>query len=216
VKTRPILMSAPMVRALLVGNKTQTRRVVKNPPIKDFSGHWNRYNGKGITGVYHSKESACEAIAKHFCPYGVPGNRLWVRESFQPLLSEDVKWSDADYETGEGYAISYPATDGVKEFYDYSKDESISDRITPSIFMPRWASRIMLEITDVRVQRLQDISEDDAAAEGSAMGYDGHYSFHQRFNHRGGYMALWNAINGAGAWDKNPWVWAVTFKVVQP
>ena len=88
--------------------------------------------------------------------------------------------------------------------------------LRPSIFMPRWASRITLEITEVRVQRVQEIGDEDAQAEGCAMGYDGPYSFHQGFNFRGGFMALWDSINakrGFG-WDANPWVWAISFKKV--
>lgn len=153
VKERPILFSGPMVRAILEGRKTQTRRVIKKHPLIDA----------GFTDEFIKHPGNASAF---ICPYGQPGDRLWVRESFQPLLAEGVKWEDADYSTGEGYAINYVTTSSVVEFYDCRNDKAFCDRVTPSIFMPRWASRITLEITDVRVQRLQEISEEDAKAEG--------------------------------------------------
>lgn len=221
MKERPILFSAPMVRAILEGRKTQTRRIVKPEhevpdafawvPEKGNAsyardGWWcarvpGPTDGHWVTGAAH-------------CPYGGPGDRLWVRESFQPLLADGVDWSDADYSTGEGYAINYVATNGVKEFYDCRNDKAFCARITPSIFMPRWASRITLQITDVRVERLHEITESDAEAEGALMGYDGPYSFHQAFNFRGGFMNLWQTIHGADSWKSNPWVWVVNFNRV--
>jgi hypothetical protein len=218
IRVRPILFSAPMVRALLEGRKTQTRRAVK------------------VRAKFAAPNEESKATAKVPCPYGKPGDRLWVRESFQPLLAEDVEWKDADYETGEGYAVNYVATGGVQEFYDFSRDESFSDRVTPSIFMPRWASRLTLEITEVRVQRLQEISTEDAMAEGivqtwgdfggnppdwaldsisAKFGAPGSHLYDNRSSIRN-YEMLWNFINGAGSWDANPWVWALTFKVLEP
>ena len=193
MKERPILFSAPMVRAILEGRKTQTRRVVKPQP---FSG-WYPSQCTNGWGFCHPQG---EAPAKLFqCPYGVPGDRLWVRESFQPLLADGVKWPDADYETGEGYAINYVATGGVKEFYDCRNDEAFCSRVTPSIFMPRWASRITLEITEVRVERLQEISREDALAEGCGFRFPP--------------SVLWDSINGKTyPWAANPWVWAVSFR----
>lgn len=211
LRERPILMSAPMVRALLEGRKTQTRRVVKPQPTNVDNYEPGMVNEAWQAGFVDVK-----------CPYGKPGDRLWVRESFQPLLQDDVKWGDADYKTGEGYAINYVATDGAKEFFDCRNDEAFCDRVTPSIFMPRWASRITLEVTEVRVQRLQEISEEDAIAEGVGLNEVESYRRQVEVNGfalRGGaparcaYAALWENINGAGSWDANPWVWAVSFSV---
>jgi hypothetical protein len=181
-------------------------------------------------------------LTRHFlskkCPYGAPGDRLWVRESFQPLLANGVKWPDANYFTGEGYAVNYVATGGVKEFHDFSNDEAFSDKITPSIFMPRWASRITLEVVNIRAQRLQDISEEDAQMEGAAPSIvsaqdiadvqisDASPQIKElarilgpgQFTAKFPFREIWNSINakrGSG-WDKNPWVWAITFKVVHP
>jgi len=161
MKERPIIFSGPMVRAILEGRKTQTRRVTSKAPLLGFwqplsNGKWEWCADGGFD----------QGVFTFDCPYGIPGDRLWVRESFQPLLADGVKWADSDYETGAGYAINYTATSPAKEYFDCRNDEAFCDKITPSIFMKRWASRITLEITDVRVQRVQEISEEDAIAEG--------------------------------------------------
>jgi hypothetical protein len=176
-KERPILFSGEMVRAILDGRKTQTRRVVKPKP--DDSGLWN--NDK--------------------CPYGKPGDRLWVRETFFV----------------DGPRIQYRAD------HHGAPKETIWK---PSIFMPRHASRILLEIADVRCERLRDISEADAIAEGVAsfrpVPGDGdpetlyaNYMNKGRLSYRKAYfsfMTLWQSINGPESWNANPWVWVITFK----
>jgi hypothetical protein len=183
---RPILFSAPMVRAILDGGKTQTRRVVKSkrePVLIPFAAlqsemqehlellGWRQWT-KGHLGPP--------------CPYGQPGDRLWVRESFA---------KDSD---GYVYKATCPWWDSL-----------IGKK--PSIHMPRDASRITLEITDVRVERLQHISEVDAQAEGAFFAPDAAYknSFKQGFEN------LWQSINGPESWDANPWVWVVSFKQVK-
>lgn len=220
MKERPILFSGPMVRAILEGRKTMTRRVVKPDgahhlfPFLDLPGNQ--------TGEW-AWCSSSHVVSKHIhCPYGQVGDRLWVRESFQPLFADGVEnhW-ETDWKTGKGYAISYPATDGIHEYLD--ADDNLTDACKPSIHMPRWASRILLEITAVRVERLQDISEADAIAEGISADLDGRY--HCGFDEAGeikckspvtAYAWLWNGINGADSWAANPWVWVVEFKRVQP
>jgi hypothetical protein len=137
-----------------------------------------------------------------------------VRESFQPLLADDLTRYKPDYKTGTGYKISYPATDGIVEFYDMATDNAFCSKMTPSIFMPRWASRITLEITDVRVQRLQEISGEDAASEGVTV--EGFWSADFAVDPRRiEFMKLWTSINGEGSWLNNPWIWAITFKRVE-
>ena len=169
---RPILFSAPMVRAILAGTKTQTRRVVKLKP--DYMETFLRLPNK----------VAC-------CPYGQPGGRLWVRETFE------------DCESALHSCVLYRADGGTP-----------GTKWTPSIHMPRWASRITLEITGMRVERLQDISEADAMAEGV------HYSLLEKIQAgqdrwaRHAYKKLWESIHGPGSWDLNPWVWVVEFKGV--
>ena len=208
MKERPILFSAPMVRAILEGKKTQTRRAVK--PRKDV-----------VFGcLMQPHELAGEVNSGIFenCPYGQPGDRLWVRENFQPLFADGIEnhW-ETDWKTGKGYSISYPATDGVQEFFNL--DDELSSSCKPSIHMPRWASRISLEITGVRVERLADLSKDDAMSEGIVIQTDGGFgladSTHYNFcDPTDSFASLWESINGAGSWEANPWVWVVEFRML--
>lgn len=198
---RPILFSAPMVRALLAGTKTQTRRVVKPQPtgllgqLPADSARPEKWWFSGGPPPFASFERAC--------PYGVPGDRLWVRETWRPVHSGDPS-------QGAQYRADKP---------DVWNDVT---RWRPAIHMFRWASRLTLTITDVRVERLNDISEADADAE--CFGGD----FPERvlpevFPAREGgwghlsivecYARLWEHINGPGSWAANPWVWAVSFEV---
>lgn len=159
----PILFSAPMVRAIRSGTKTQTRRVLKvQPPANTVQ--FCTYHHPDPRAHHWAMDGGSLLDFAVPCPYGQPGDRLWVREKFQPLLADGVEHWRANWETGEGYAVSYPATDGIVEWID--ADDNISSACKPSIHMPRWASRITLEVTDVRVERLQAISEADALCEG--------------------------------------------------
>jgi len=186
---RPILFSAPMVRALLSGTKTQTRRVVKNPP-----SIW----------TIHS-------IQEQRCPYGQAGDRLWVRETW-------AKWGRDD-QCGEGPSQTH---EPIYRADSYPWDWG--DKWRPSIYMPRWASRITLEIIAVRVERLQDISSADAIAEGiepCASGGEWRNYLDSAPNRdaltpRVSYRSLWESINGPGSWAANPWVWVVEFKRMAP
>ncbi|MDC8446071.1 MAG: hypothetical protein LV471_09135 [Nitrosomonas sp.] len=186
-KERPILFSVPMVRAILDGRKTQTRRVVKPQPL--FVADPN----------VPFKTASCDPKGIINCPYGKPCDRLWVRETFAII----------DDESGYGSAyIEYKAS--------CDKPERIIWK--PSIHMPRWASRILLEVTNVRVDKLRDISEEDAMAEGyistaivndAGDDYTGEYAAEA-------FRTLWKSpINGQGSWDLNPWVWVVEFKVLE-
>ena len=221
MKERPILFSGPMVRAILEGRKTQTRRILHLPD----SAKVNRQ--KGTYSFYECGFSAKdEPLPK--CPYGVPGDHLWVRETFQPLwVVCDVSDSDdRDYKTGAGYCVNYPATDGIVEWEDYYEG-GVSAACKPSIHMPRWASRITLEITDVYVDKLQNINGYQAFAEGVD---------YERIDRKSGqvieslpecgrpmqkmlrqsFAKLWNELyseRGFG-WDHNPYVWVIEFKRV--
>jgi hypothetical protein len=145
------------------------------------------------------------------CPYGQPGDRLWVRETFQPTFCDGVERSETDWDTGAGFDINYPATTGRIEWID--GDDNITDRCKPAIHMPRWASRITLEITAVRVERLLKISEADAKAEGAQLA-EGPCTEPEFQSYTLGYLNLWNSINGPDSWASNPWVWVIEFKVV--
>ena len=213
-KERPILFQTDMVRALMDGTKTQTRRPYKLLKHPDIACEM------AASELVREEQHVINRI----CPYGQPGDRLWVRESFQPLFAEGIeRESETDWKTGRGYRVYYPASDGVQEFMD--GDDNLRTTCKPSIHMPRWASRILLEIVSVRVERLQAISEADALAEGvervENSGYFRRYPAPASFKDcvwtpRASYRSLWEQINGAGSWDANPWVWVVVFKVVQP
>jgi hypothetical protein len=211
-KERPILFSAPMVRALLGSQKTQTRRVVKPYPkwVKKFpicnptvmsEGHqvwW--WNGE------HDWVGVCQD-----CPYGTPGDRLWVRE----------RWGINHYHYASPIPKVRPAnlSDEHLVYYATEDDPEIVHEMPwrPSIHMPRWASRILLEIIDVRVERLNEISEADAKAEGAPSGWwddEGRFYESTQGTHRAGFAGLWEHLNGPGSWDANPWVWVIEFKRV--
>jgi hypothetical protein len=239
MKERPILFSAPMVRAILAGVKTQTRRVVKPHPT-------------GIDGFPDAKVS--EAWRAGFidveCPYGVPGDHLWVRETW---CKYDRFGSESSTELPDS-SLS-PALWGYwRKQIAYRADgepDVVNPRTwKPSIFMFRWASRIALEVVDLRVQRLQGISEADAVAEGinvygvtpveiltamiAGMGPIARHAFlktsiaialsladvmmgKRTLTNRDAYAILWDRINGKRkgcAWSDNPWVWAVSFRRV--
>jgi hypothetical protein len=197
MKERPILFSAPMVRALLNGTKTQTRRVFK----QKNGGIWPNLNDlPGMRQILRN------------CPYGQPGDRLWVREAFSGPHHQERHPPRDWHSTDE---IHYWA-DGCPNCGDWTKPR-------PGMFMPRWASRITLEITEVRVERLQDISEADSIAEGIEHDQDisrGNIIGWRDYLNRGGkcgtangsYRSLWESINGPGSWEANPWVWVVKFR----
>lgn len=209
---RPILFSSPMVRALLDGTKTQTRRVVKMPPSWDCivyadwgNGWWPYRSDDGESPNYDNNEIPLN------CPYGQPGDCLWVRETF--CLDDNGHEEWPIFRADGAKLPERPATRKPA-------------RWTPSIHMPRRASRILLEITGVRVERLQDISEADAIAEGVEPHEVRQFAMYglnaeERADIRrqaavGPYRGLWGSINGAGSWDANPWVWVIEFKRVQP
>ncbi|MFU6819587.1 hypothetical protein ACM78B_20985 [Pseudomonas aeruginosa] len=207
MKERPILFSGPMVRAILEGRKTVTRRVVKPQP--DFLGSMVDPNTpfKTLDAGLHARIT---------CPHGQPGDRLWVREAWAADAQVDAI---APRDLSQGEPIWYPADFSVRQ----TGCSMISKgRGRPSIHMPRWASRILLEITAVRVERLQDISEEQALAEGVR----GEPCDHARQacadigcwgdTAKGAFGFLWESLNGEGSWAANPWVWVVEFKRVTP
>ena len=199
---RPILMSKPMVQAILAGTKLQTRRSLRK-------GTWFTEEHGVIRQA--SAGLACTGFAPVACPYGKVGDKLWVRESWMPDPPIDDTWASTQWAgCRDGKIAGVPERFRHPRFCNYAADWLHGQvRWTPSIHMPRWASRITLTLTEVRVQRLQDISEADAIAEGVTN------SLHLpggRFA-RENYAHLWDTINGEGAWDAAPCVWALTFTV---
>lgn len=241
-KEKPILFNTEMVRAVLAGNKTQTRRVIKSPAKNmQESGNevinrnpdndpwykeriWSMRMKGGMWGDYTHKRFL------EFCPYGKVGDRLWVRETFY----EKGYWSRQDYESGDrdyswvkeslfGYAAN-----GEIDKTSCWKDGKQIIRKKPSIHMPRKYSRINLEITDIRVERVQDITEEAAKAEGAQQMAIRKGEYCHKFDLSGnsygsfktGFNYLWDSINkkrdnGIYSWDKSPWVWVVEFKLIK-
>jgi len=230
IKERPILFSAPMVRAILEGRKTVTRRVCKPQP--SANAHTTCASGNPMGAWWETGKDI------NRCPYGKPGDRLWVRET----------WSDVNLQGAPG--IAYRADGDVRDLMEdasfldedgaFNYDDPRSKpynfacwsedllggkegRWRPSIHIPRWASRILLEITAVSVERLQDISEDQAKAEGVRL-YTDHAELGEWWHVEGietysadprkSFELLWSSVGGD--WNANPWVWCVNFKRVTP
>lgn len=246
MKERPILFSGPMVRAILDGRKVQTRRVVKPQPSADFMpevgiGNRTMVDGDGEAFPGPAEFAAYDENEFYRCPYGQPGDRLWVKETWHT----DYPWNGTKPTmVPETAAIHYAAT-----------SENFTGRVLrPCLFMRRWMSRITLEITAVRVERLQEITKADAEAEGLADSYSigtyqitgdrftaevvedffggipkvGEHWQGQNIQHvmyrppvllntaRDNYRELWGHINGPDSWEANPWVWVVEFRRVRP
>lgn len=233
---RPILFSGPMVRAILARTKTQTRRLMKPQPTGERRplAEWSR----GVATACHDMAPDEARLAAHsqklegrvfpfttdsgvlmspICPYGQPGDRLWVRETFMDLLGTGIEASTGNPSRYAYAADTPPGSHGDECRKDYRL------KWKPSIFMPRIACRLVLEVAAVRVERLQDINEADAASEGCAAG--------EIVTHRGmmgpfsaeltksaatakeAYRVLWDYINAKTApWSSNPWVWVVEFR----
>lgn len=195
MKERPIIFNSEMVRAILYGRKTQTRRIVKPQPIGIPDGAYcDPYNKNCEHFTFWTKDNKMclplgnvkikgKETAHWKCPYGHPGDRLWVRETFSTSTKGWIYKADG---------------------HDLSR--ALSTRWKPSIHMPRWASRITLEITNVRVERLQNISEEDARAEGwISKTLCSPYTW---------YRDLWKSVYGEESWNSNPWIWVIEFKRV--
>lgn len=232
MRERPILFSGEMVRAILDGRKSQTRRVMVPQPIvtphfsrpRDLASWRRRPNDRAaicwFVGEQPQGANGDQMLAR--CPYGQPGDRLYVRETFQVESNYHVdcrnskppfndgrpifRDSDPDYPYWE--QCHYAATDPCPELLDVDTDD-LMQRWKPSIYMPRWASRITLEITGVRVERLQDITEDDAVAEGRPR----HNKPPESISTVEMFAASWNGLKGKRGygWDANPWVWVIEF-----
>ena len=195
MRERPILFSAEMVRALLAGRKTQTRRLVKAEHL---------LTTQAPDEVLGTLPPWLLDQASVYCPHGFKGDRLWVKECFAPC-------HEKENHAGAKAGFTYRA--------DWSSDEEVSRdfRWRPSIFCTRAASRITLEIESVRAERLQAVSEADAQAEGVT-----HYCDDPKCEacqgepNRKAYSYVWREIKGPGSWDANPWVWVITFKCIAP
>lgn len=220
MKEHPILFSGPMVQAILEGKKTVTRRVVKFPPHtytpdlswvasvnQDGQGDWVAWGPKSVTDDFSKK--AYPNGGGFSCPYGKPGDSLWVRETWQAQTQNGQWWHEVK---AERELYNWAWTNPVEPAF-----EATPPRWLPSIHMPRAASRITLKITGVRTERLQDISEADAIAEGIKQGSNGFWLPGGYDNAPAlAYRDLWDSINGKRPgcdWQSNPWVWVLEFEV---
>jgi hypothetical protein len=238
MKERPILFSSPMIRALLDGRKSQTRRLVKPGPSQKWltprifgevrrwaqdgthPDWWKMAVGQPTTLIHCGHEMDGGHIGSIRCPHGAPGDRLWVREAWnlgralrncEGTIDDEMDWPGPipkDDPRGkrllDDWCLGYAADGGEGKW-------------RPSIHMPRWASRLTLEITAVRVERLQDISHEDVLAEGVApediLASEGARAEGTiRDLYRRGFASLWSSIHGPGSWEANPWAWVVEFK----
>ncbi|MEL5292672.1 hypothetical protein [Serratia nevei] len=198
MKERPVIFNSEMVRAIIDGRKTQTRRVIAN--VSPDNCIPLQKPTKTKDGIY---THVMDAPGHGLCPFGRVGDRLWVRETFAGHYLDDDQIQDIK----DGRC---KAKDLCEYRSDYGDDADCADGWTPSIHMPRWASRILLEITAVRVERLNDISEEDARAEGAPTELciigEKHYM---------GFRTLWKSIYGEENWRANPWVWVIEFRRVE-
>ena len=216
MKERPILFNAEMVRAVLAGTKTQTRRLVKPQPDWEQDGpiacetyhptkvrrNGEEYPGEAVFG-FATEEEGWKS------PYGGPGDTLWVRETWKPTRSA---------RSGINSFVRYRADDSRRDVAHYLPGD-YEDPWRPSIHMPRWASRITLKVTGVRVSRVQDMSEDDAYDEGITLPDELRWEPELLdFDSKDAFRTLWDSLNTKPGtdWDANPWVWVIEFERLSP
>lgn len=232
MKERPILFNGAMVRAILASTKTQTRRVLK--PQTASVERWKHGEQTSDTSARYAvlrddSGKGWATCGPFRCPYGQPGDRLWVRETWM-----DLQGTGVEVRTGDRSRYAYGA-DTPPGSYGDEQRKSYGLKWRPSIHMPRAASRITLENTSVRVERLNDISESDALAEGilsvRSQAWDREHfaTWRGQFEEavsagtkppigpspKTAFAALWQQINGPDSWNSNPWVWVVEFKRVE-
>ncbi len=216
ISERPILFSAPMVQAILNGRKTQTRRILKSRwfKISEDSGHLrfdpdsDSDNGRSLAGCgpFDPKNLESQRHACSFNPYGQAGDRLWVRETWRELGSVQR----ADGKIGVG-------TNFYRNLIYRADGHEYDGPWRPSIYMPRKASRITLEIINIRVEQLQEITREDAAAEGMSF-LDSSTGRHQMCDGESAaqymFQTRWDSLNAKRgySWESNPWVWVIEFK----
>lgn len=228
-KERPILFSTPMVQAILDGRKTQTRRTRGLEEINKNPDDWKEGTTTQLCRFWDAdKEEDPNPIDIRYgfifngngnqelyipCPYGKPGDRLWVRETWQI--------TNFLHPSNENYGYVYKASENGKDWQENTEEW----KWKPSIHMPKAAARIWLEVTDISLERLQAISEEDAISEGIKPIWINDDSSCNKFKNyinngkdslspKDSFRSLWESINGAESWDRNPWIWVVKFKVL--
>lgn len=232
-----MIFNGEMVRAILDGRKTQTRRIMKVQPSDDFhpthngydldlNAHWYTPGVVDKNGYLQPAKKDVFGVADenegYTCPFGAVGDRIWVRETFQgPLIPEDElsEFLGANPDKFESPAYCEYASDGGPRPEYVDADDNTRHGWRPAIHMPRWASRLTLEIIGVRVERLNSISQEDAQAEGMELTgwrptYSDPDSGGEVWTPYDNFAQLWESIYGEESWKANPWVWVIEFKVV--
>ncbi len=222
MKERPLLMTSENAQKCHDGTKTQTRRLVKPPPPTNIAGLYYRIlaDGRTFRGYFSGMGEPAD-VPEIVCPFGSIGSRLWIREAFQYV------------ESGDGSVISYKGNGEDRDLrkivytdFECLQPSGVGDLIKdfddgehpwkPAIHMPRWAGRTVVEITAIRVERVQEISEEDAKAEGCEAGMIPFLATpgNRPASARIVFSRLWDSIHGHGAWERNEWVWVLPFKKV--
>lgn len=219
MKEHPILFSGPMIRALLDGRKTQTRRMVM--PMRGLQSKWltveSINKSPRLYMCYTNPDRRFGAQMEHprggplgwvECPYGEPGDRLWVRETCRAEELPDGL-DGVRYAADKGFVPIVDTQEATDRWIDLNAYRGQKGSVVPAIHMPRWASRITLEVTGVRVERLNDITDADAEAEG----WPG-FTDDNGMDSMAWYSDLWDSLNAARGyeWDVNPWVWVMEFR----
>lgn len=224
MKERPIIFNSAEVRAILDGRKTMMRRVIKPQPFE--IPYLDRHENIESACFWRYGEEREDWPTPKDCPFGQPGDRLWVRETWR-ASNPVAGWVDCQYKAGMNRLV-YLKGKEYKQAERFGMHRSIQDKWTSPVLMPRWASRIMLEIINVHVERLQDISEEDALGEGIRRiphGMDGDYFHFSRTEADpqnwcfpdDAFRELWDKLytKRSYGWDTNPWVWVIGFKQVE-
>lgn len=202
VRERPIIFTPENAQKVFEGTKTQTRRILKPQPAGN-GDYWDLYN-KGPEWAFWLNDNRMSEPRTWPCPYGQPGDRLWIREHIwvPPHISYRMWRDGADTWPKAMYRAEMDSND-----VEFGKEHKWKSK--PSIHMPRWACRTVVELTEVRVERVQEITEEDAKAEGcephAPSGFDGRV-------YRRPFECLWESINGKGSWALNPFVWVLSFR----
>ena len=234
-RERPLLMSGPLVVATLQGRKTRTRRVITPQPPEGVDRIVVERYVPAIVDKFGELQPGPEIFGAYDlsgewgvrCPYGEPGDRLWVRETWRPDRMRDGEWDCDVFYAADGVTRRIDEnTISELDGSDWIRPKQADRGNVPGIHMPRWASRLLLEVTEIRVERLHEITEDDAQAEGIV--FDGRWWLGAPHPIKGhakvfptavqAFQSLWNAINGKRcgcAWDDNPHVWVVGFEVIR-
>jgi len=208
MREHPLLVQGPLVRAILEGRKTQTRRPIKPQPDDDIVDV--EYDCEADLWLGNTQEDNDLGFCSSWtarCPLGETGDRLWVRETWRPVMESwrsFVEYSAGGELAATGHSDAMTKLTKVALRFPGGRKDIHSEKWHPSIHMPRWACRLVLPLVSVRVERVQDITEEDAEAEGVEQ-VGGSY--------REGFRAVWGSIYGT--WDLNPWVWVAEWKKIE-